>query len=174
MPPSGPAAYGMYSRHVPLAEVVCALNRAGFENEDICMVLSPAHPVANTVEDAKLDVARDDSATSTRTIAWFSKFGAVVIPTVGLFIRSDLYLHAFVLEQNSPSSLSRWSRTLLGLGFSENEAKRLGHQVSDVGALVFVSCQEPGKASCATELLLRSGAKEAASMRMARAAEAAA
>jgi len=173
MTASGPAAYGMYSRQVPLAEVVCALNRAGFENEDICMVLSPAHPVANSVQDAQLlDVARD-SATSTRTIAWCSKFGAVVIPTVGLFIRSDLYLHAFVLEQNS-SSLSRWSRTLLGLGFSENEAERLGHLLSDVGALVFVSCQEPGKASSATELLLRAGAKEAANLRMARAAEAAA
>jgi hypothetical protein len=126
------------------------------------------------VQDAKiLDVARDDSATSARTIGWFSKFGAVVIPTVGLFIRSDVYLHALVMEQNFPS-LSRGSRTLLGLGFSEDEARRLGNQLSDVGALVFVSCHEPGKASCATELLLRAGAKEAASLRMARAAEAAA
>jgi len=62
----------------------------------------------------------------------------------------------------------------LGLGFSENEAERLGHLLSDVGALVFVSCQEPGKANSATELLLRAGAKEAANLRMARAAEAAA
>jgi len=48
------AAYGMYPRNVALPEVVSALNQAGFGNEDICMVLSPAHPVATVVGDAKI------------------------------------------------------------------------------------------------------------------------
>jgi hypothetical protein len=174
MSTSGTAAYGMYPRSVALPEVVYALNRAGFENEDICMVLSPAHPVATAVRDAKItDVEREESATSARMIGWFSEFGAVVIPTIGFFIRSQAFFHALTVEQNLPA-LSRGSRTLVGLGFSQDEAKRLGHQLSDVGALVYVSCRGMGKASRAIELLRRAGAKEAASLGMARAAEAAA
>ena len=174
MTPSGPAAYGMYPRNIALPEVVCALNRAGFGNEDICMVLSPAHPVATAVQDTRvLDDTRDKSATSERMIGWFSEFGAVVIPTVGFFIRSQEFFRALVIEQNCPT-LSRGSRTLVGLGFSEDEAKRLGHQLSDVGAMVYVSCRESGKASRATELLRRASAKEAASLKIASAAQAAA
>jgi hypothetical protein len=171
---NGTAAYGMYPRNVALPEVVYALNRAGFGNEDICMVLSPAHPVATVVRDAKiLDVEREESATSARMIGWFSEFGAVVIPTVGFFIRSQAFFHALVIEQNFPT-LSRGSRTLVGLGFSEGEAKRLGHQLSDVGAMVYVSCPESGKADSALELLRRAGAREAASLEPAKMAEAAA
>jgi hypothetical protein len=161
---SGTAAYGMYPRSIALPDIVCALNRAGFGNEDICMVLSPAHPVAEAVRDAKVtDVEREDGALGARMIGWISKFGAVVIPTVGFFIHSQAFFRALLTEQNFPA-LSRGSRTLLGLGFSEGEAKRLGHQLSDVGALVYVSCPETSKAESAIELLRRMGAREAASL----------
>ena len=174
MSANGTAAYGMYPRNVALPEVVCALNRAGFDNEHICMVLSPAHPVATVVRDAKiLDARKEETATSARMIGWFSEFGAVVIPTVGFFIRSQAFFRALVIEETFPT-MSRGSGTLVDLGFSEDEAKRLGHQLCDVGAMVYVSCQESGKASSAIELLRRAGAKEAAGLRMAKAAEAAA
>jgi hypothetical protein len=174
MSTNGTAAYGMYPRSVALPEVVHALNRAGFGNEDICMVLSPAHPVASVIRDARvLDVEREESASSARMIGWFSEFGAVVIPTVGFFIRSQAFFHALVIEQNFPS-MSRSSRTLVGLGFPEEEAKRLGHQLCDVGALVYVSCEESGKADRAIELLRRAGAREAAGLGMAKSADAAA
>ena len=173
MSATGTAAYGMYPRNVALPEVVYALNRAGFGNEDICMVLSPAHPVATVVRDAKiLDVKPEESATSARMIGWFSEFGAVVIPTVGLFIRSQAFFHALLIEQNFPS-MSRGSRTLVGLGFSEDEAKRLGHQLCDVGAMVYVSCPENNTANSAIELLRRAGAREAASLGLSKAAKAA-
>lgn len=171
---NGAAAYGMYPRNIALPEVVCALNRAGFGNEDICMVLSPAHPVATVVRDARIfDAKPEESATSARMIGWFSEFGAVVIPTVGFFIRSQAFFRALVTEQNLPA-MSRGSRTLLDLGFSECEAKRLGHQLSDVGAMVYVSCREVGKTNSAIELLRSAGAREAAGLAMAKAAEAAA
>jgi hypothetical protein len=164
----------MYPRDVALRDVVGALNRAGFDNEDICMVLSPAHPVATVVRDAKiLDVEGEESATSARMIGWFSEFGAVVIPTVGFFIRSQAFFRALLIEQNFPA-MSRGSRTLLGLGFSEDEAKRLGHQLCDVGAMVYVSCQKSGKAGSAIELLRRAGAREAAGLGMGKVTEAAA
>ena len=161
---SKPAAYGMYARDIALPDVVCALNKAGFENEDICMVLSPAHPDAAAVNEAStFDAAGSQCALGARMIGWFSEFGAVVIPTVGFFIRSQAFFHALVVEQNFPS-LSRGSRTLLGLGFSQAEAKRLGRQLTDVGALVYVSCRENANADGARELLRRAGAREAASL----------
>jgi hypothetical protein len=157
------AAYGMYSRNAALSEIVYSLNRAGFDKEDICMVLSPAHPVASAVRDATIRSGREERAMSARLIGWFSEFGAVVIPTVGFFIRSQAFFHALVVEQKCPS-LSRGSHTLVGLGFSEPEAKRLGHELSDVGALVYVSCQGRDQTDSAIELLRRAGAKEAASL----------
>ena len=46
------AAYGIYPQDVALAEIVHTLNKAGFENEDICMMLSPTHPIASVVREA--------------------------------------------------------------------------------------------------------------------------
>jgi hypothetical protein len=161
---NGTAAYGMYPRSVALPDVVCALRQAGFEKEDICMVLSPAHPDAAAMRDTgALDTGPEERVLSARMIKWFSGFGAVVIPTVGFFARSQSFLQALVTEQTC-TSLSRGSRTLLGLGFSQDEAKRLGNLLSDVGALVYVSCKESAKAGGAIELLRNTGAREAASL----------
>ena len=55
---NGTAAYAVYPRNVALPDVVSALNQAGFQNEDICMVLSPAHPVATGVGDPRLAAPR--------------------------------------------------------------------------------------------------------------------
>lgn len=157
------AAYGMYSRDVLLPEVVSELNRAGYHNENICMVLSPAHPDASIFHDMTNEVTGTESATTARTIRWFSGFGAVVIPTIGVFVRSHAFLNALLTEKPS-AALSRGSRTLVDLGFSTDDAKRLGHRLSDMGALVYVSCVENTKAVNAIELLRRTGAQEAASL----------
>jgi len=158
----------MYSRNVPLPDVVQALNKAGFDKEDICMVLSPAHPDAAIFSAAAdFSVTPEKNASTARIIAWFSGFGGVVIPTVGLFVRSQAFLQALLAEQTS-SQLSRGSRALLSLGFSQADAQRLGHRLSDVGALVYVSCREITKAMGAIELLRSTGAQEAASLNAAK------
>ncbi|MGA9551695.1 MAG: hypothetical protein WBR30_05565, partial [Candidatus Sulfotelmatobacter sp.] len=72
------AAYGMYSQNVPLNDVVHTLNQAGFDNEDICMMLSPTHPVAALVRDASLfSSEREANAATAGLIGWLSEFGAV-------------------------------------------------------------------------------------------------
>ena len=158
------AAYGMYSRDVALPEVVCALNRAGFDKENICMVLSPAHPDAAIFQDSTSGVTSGrECSTTTRMIRWFSEFGAVVIPTIGVFIRSQDFFRALLTNQSS-SALSRGSGTLMDLGFSHDDAKRLGMRLCDVAALVYVTCPESAKASGAIELMRRTGAQEASSL----------
>jgi hypothetical protein len=164
------AAYGMYSRHIALPEIVSALNQDGFENEDICMVLSAAHPAASIVRDARMQSANlQDGAAGANMIGWFSKFGAVVIPTVGFFIRSQAFFDALLIEDQG-SALCGGSKTLAGLGFSNDEASRLGRQLGDVGALIYVACPGHGRADSAIESLMRSGAKEAAGLGAAKAA----
>jgi hypothetical protein len=171
MIPTLAAAYGLYPRHVALPDVVRALNNAGYGNANICMVLSPAHPHAAAVAGGSILEGLEETAISTRVIEWFSALGAVIIPTICFFVRSQTFLQAVVNDQNVPS-LSGGSRTLIGLGFSQDDAKRLGHQLTDVGALIYVSCGEDAKADGAIELLRSTGASEAASLNLIKASAA--
>ena len=93
------AAYGIYPHRVALNEVLKTLNHAGFNNESICVMLSPAHPIATVVREANvLNAEREKSAVTAGLIGWLAKFGAVLIPSVGFFIRSREFLHAIIAE----------------------------------------------------------------------------
>jgi hypothetical protein len=158
------AAYGMYPHRVALNEVTKTLNQAGFENHDICMMLSPKHPIATVVREANVISAdREASAGSARLIGWLAEFGAVVIPTVGFFIRSQEFFQAIVTEKGSLARCGS-SSTLEGLGFPECDAERFDSQLKDVGVLVYVSCPETAKTKWALELLRGTGAEEAGTL----------
>jgi hypothetical protein len=158
------AAYGLYSQDVAVADVVRNLNQAGFENEDICMMLSPTHPIASMVRDASLfNSEREASAVTASLIGWLSEFGAVLIPTVGFFIRSQAFFHALMVTREGPALCGN-TRTLVGLGFSEEEAEHFEDQISDLGVLVYVSCAEGAKTLWAREVLRHTGAQEAATL----------
>ena len=159
-----PAAYGMFPHDVALSEVVQTLNGAGFGNENICMMLSPTHPIATIVRDASfLNTEREATAATAGLIGWLSEFGAVVIPTVGFFIRSQTFFHALVAAKDS-SAMCGNSHALVGLGLSESDAERYENQLHDVGVLVYVSCPESARTNWAVELLRRTGAQEVASV----------
>ena len=158
------AAYGLYTQDVALTDIVRNLNQAGFDNEDICMMLSPAHPIASIVRDASLfNTEREASAVTAGLIGWLSEFGAVVIPTVVFFIRSQAFFHALMVTREGPSLCGN-ARTLVGLGFSEEEAGRFEGQLGDLGVLVYVSCPEGAKTLWAREVLRHTGAQEAATL----------
>ena len=61
---------------------------------------------------------------SARMIAWFSEFGAVFIPKIGFFIRSEALLNALSTEQNSQPCRAA-ARTLLGLAFHKRKQSAL-------------------------------------------------
>lgn len=158
------AAYGIYSQDAVLAEIVRHLNQAGFENEDICMMLSPAHPIASMVRHAGLfNSERKTDVVAAELIAWLSGFGAVLIPTVGFFIRSQAFFHALMVAREAPALCGN-SRTLVGLGFSEQEAARFEERLVDLGVLVYVSCAEGAKTLRARDVLRNTGADEAATL----------
>jgi len=159
---NNPAAYGLYPHGVAPHEIIRTLTQAGFGNEDICMMLSPAHPIATVVRDASiLNGEREAIAATAILIGWLSQFGAVVIPTVGVFIRSQAFFHALMGARDG-WALCRSSKTLVALGFPEDEAERFENELRHVGVLVYVSCPESAKTNWAVELLQRMGANEAA------------
>jgi len=157
------AAYAVYPRYVSVFEVANALNQAGFDNNEICMVLSPAHPVAQIVRETNvLELERESRAVSTRMIGRVSKLGAFVIPSVSFFVRSQEFFQALMTDHETPAAKSG---TLASLGFSRDDVERLDHRLSDgIGALIYVSCQERARTDRAIELLRKAGAWEAASM----------
>jgi hypothetical protein len=155
------AAYGMYSQDVALNDVVHTLNQAGFDNEDICMMVSPSHPIASLVREASLfNSERESNAVTAGLIGWLSEFGAVMIPTVGFFIRSQAFFHA-LMSRDSPALCGN-AGTLVGLGFADDDADRFEHQLRQLGVMVYVSCSEAAKTMWACEVLRHTGANEAA------------
>jgi hypothetical protein len=158
------AAYGIYAEDVQVNNVVRTLNDAGFPIEDICLMLARTHPIAAIVRDASiLNTEREATAMTAGLISWLSD-GAVVIPTVGFFIRSQTFFRALVTARNAPA-LCGSSQTLLGLGFSEETAfQRLEDQLYETGVLVYVACSESARGRWAMELLQRMGAQETAEL----------
>jgi hypothetical protein len=158
------AAYGIYSQDIALTDIVRNLNQAGFNNESICMMLPPGHPIASVVRDASLfNTEKETSAVTAGLIGWLSEFGAVLIPTVGFFIRSQAFFHALMVAREAPALCGN-ARTLMGLGFSEEEAERFEDQLGSLGVLVYVSCAEGAKTLWAREVLRHTGAQEAATL----------
>jgi hypothetical protein len=165
MPVNTAAAYAIYSHDVALADIVHTLNQAGFENEDICMMLSPTHPIASVIREASVfNTERDDSGATAGIIGWLSAFGAVLIPSVGFFIRSQAFLHALMTTRNSPALCGN-ANTLVSLGFSQDEAKRFEDKLRHVGVLVYVACAESANTRWAQEVLRHTGASETATLR---------
>lgn len=149
------AAYGIYSYDAELRQIMHTLNQSGFDKEDICMMVSPKHPIARFVREANiLNAERKEDAVAEEFMGWLFEFGAVVIPTVGFFIRSRIFLHALVAGSNSGC--------LVGLGFSERDAEQFENQLRQMGTLVYVACAKSANAAWAVEILRRTGAKEPA------------
>jgi hypothetical protein len=148
-----PAAYGMFSHDAELHQVVRTLSQSGFDKEDICMMVSPMHPIATFVREANvLNAERKEGAFAEEFMGWLFEFGAMVIPTVGFFIRSKAFLHALVTSGNSGC--------LVGLGFSERDAQRFENQLRQMGVLIYVACAESANAAWAVEIMRRTGAQE--------------
>lgn len=117
------------------------------------MMVSPRHPIATFVREASiLNAGRKQDAVAEEFMGWLFEFGAVVIPTVGFFIRSQVFLQALMANGDS--------ECLAGLRFCERDAERFEHQLREMGVLVYVACEESANAAWAVEILRRTGAQE--------------
>lgn len=129
------------------------------------MLVSPKHPLATVVREANiLQEERGTGATTAGMMAWLMKFGAVMIPKVGLFIRSKAFLEA-LMAKDAPSY--GCSKGLVELGFSEDDAARFENELDEMGALVYIACPGSARSQRAMEVLRVAGAYEAATLEQA-------
>jgi hypothetical protein len=162
MMPNRSGAYGMYAQDAELEQITRTLSQSGFDKQDMCMMVSPGHPIAAIVrENNILNAEREEGGLAAGLMGWLFEFGAVLIPTVGFFIRSKAFLHALVAREGSPILCGN-SRALVGLGFSEEDAARFESQLRDFGVLVYVACPQEANAAWAVEIMRRTGAQEPA------------
>ena len=158
------AAYGVYAEAVEVAGVVRTLKDAGFDTEHICLMLAPTHPIATVVRDANiLNQEQPASATTAGLIGWLSEFGAVVIPSIGFFIRSHAFFHAVLVARDAPALCGN-AQTLSGLGFPDCDAARFEAQLQRTGFLVYVASPESATVRWALELFRITGAEESAAL----------
>lgn len=157
------AAYGIFPMEARLDEVVTSLNSAGFQSEDICMFLSPAHPIADGVRNLNAISSDPSPEGLERTVSWLSTFGGVVIPGVGFFVGSREYLHAITKTDSRPEAI-RGGGVLASLGIPEEAAVRYEERLRRDANLVFVSCDGSAKSEWAREILRRLRAEEVRSL----------
>jgi hypothetical protein len=130
-------AFGLYSSGVDLHALAGELNHAGFSSEGVCVLLPMIHPVAQTIHALRVGALTLDSAPELETVLkWIARFGAVVIPGVGLFVSGREFSGTLFGSNKKPHS----GRVLEDLGVSWPELQRYEDWVSEGGVLVYVCC----------------------------------
>lgn len=154
------AAYALYPMDARIDDIIESLNSAGCRDEDVCVLLTPTHRVAQAVWDAKVTprALNQDSPTA-ELLRWFSRFGAVIIPGVAFFVSSRVFLRA-VLAPCPATQASAYADRLIGLGLPQHEADRYGDRLSRDAIVVFVCCSGAARAHWIREVLRTTGAEE--------------
>lgn len=155
------AAYGIFPREAHLEQVLQSLHLAGFQKENICIFLTPTHPIAEKLQKVSIGFSTDSSAEgrATEVVAWLSQFGAVVIPGVRSFVGSREFLRA--LTQSDHWAITDCDGGMLtGLGIPQPQAAHYETRVRGDATFVFVSCDGFAKAQWAREILRRLRAEE--------------
>ena len=171
MIPSTSAAYGIYPMEASIARVTKNLRNAGVLEEDICVLLPPAHPLAMAVREANIAPRSFHRDTTSDILTWLSRFGAVIIPGVAFFVGSRVFLRAVLTSSCPEGSHSAYSERLIGLGLSQHEADRFNDRLARDGIMVFACCDSDAQARRVREALTRTGADEASCLEEITAAE---
>jgi hypothetical protein len=153
------AAYGIFPMETPLEEVVTSLNSAGFDTVDICVFLSPAHPIAHgvrTMKAASADFAEEIGFL--QVVSWLAAFGGVVIPGIGFFVGSREYLQALTHCDCWPEGKGK--EALANLGIPPEAAARYESLMHGNGSLVFVICDGSAQSEWAREVMRTMQAEE--------------
>jgi hypothetical protein len=156
------AAYAIYPMAVEIDQIIDALNGAGCRDEDLCLLLTPTHRLAQAVKDARAAAkVLNSDPTMSGLLQWLSRFGAVIIPGVAFFVSSRVFLRA-VLAPCPATHNSAYADSLIGLGLPPQEADRYGHRLRLDAIVLFVCCSGAARAHWIRELLRTTGAEEAA------------
>jgi hypothetical protein len=148
--PAG-AAFGTYSAGVDLHSLAAELCEVGFSSQEICVLLPVIHPAAQTLAALKAGELTLDAAPEVETVLrWIRKFGAVIIPGVGLFVSGREFAGRLFGSANQGDTCREVLQTL---GLSSQEVWYYEDWVHAGGVVVYVCCDNLEQRRQACEIL---------------------
>ncbi len=159
------SVYGIYSSRSLLESGVEHLKSAGFRNTDISVLFphnegSKDFAVKNSTKAPEGAVAgAGTGAVVGGALGWLAGIGALAIPGVGPFIAAGPIMAALA-GASVGGAVAGVAGALIGMGFTEYEAKRYAGRIQKGGILLSAHCSNSNEIKSATDILKRTGADD--------------
>src|SRR6202048_3959870 len=159
------AVFGIYASIVTVESGVDALQRAGFRNTDISVLL-PQTAGSKDFAHEKGTKAPEGATAGAGTgvvlggaMGWLMGVGALAIPGLGPFIAAGPIM-ATLAGAGVGGAVGGVAGALVGMGIPEYEAKRYEGRVKDGGILISIHCEDSDWKKRAKQILEATGAKD--------------
>ena len=162
------AVFGIYASIVTVENGVDALQRAGFRNTDISVLL-PENAGSKDFAHQKGTKAGEGATAGAGTgavlggaLGWLAGIGALAIPGVGPFIAAGPIMAALA-GAGVGGAVGGIAGALIGMGIPEYEAKRYEGRVKNGGILLSVHSDNSEWTKRAKDILEQTGAEDISS-----------
>ena len=152
------AAVGLYLSGVGLESLLDDLGGAGLNSEDVCVILPQTHCVAQTLYSLRSGACSIDAAPEIEAvIEWLSKFGAVIIPGIGMFVAGREFVGTLFGTGNQTRA---YGNAVRDLGLPQAYVQHYEDWIRGGGVMVYVCCKDHGHIHHVAEILEEAGAEE--------------
>jgi hypothetical protein len=162
------AVFGIYASIVTVESGVDALQRAGFRNTDISVLL-PENAGSKDFAHQKGTKAPEGATAGAGTgavlggaLGWLAGIGALAVPGVGPFIAAGPIIAALA-GAGVGGAVGGIAGALIGMGIPEYEAKRYEGRVKNGGILLSVHSDNSEWTKRAKDILEQTGAEDISS-----------
>jgi hypothetical protein len=160
--------FGIYTTRVGVEAAVDALKAAGFQNDDISVLMSEKVSTKEfaTEKHTKAPEGAAEGAGAGIIIGgalgWLAGIGALAIPGAGPFIAAGPIMAALA-GAGAGATIGGIAGALIGMGVPEYEAKRYEGMINKGGILLSVHSDSSEETKSAKEILERTGAEHISS-----------
>jgi hypothetical protein len=160
--------FGIYTTRVGVEAAVDALKAAGFQSDDISVLMSEKVSTKEfaTEKHTKMPEGAAEGAGAGIIIGgalgWLAGIGALAIPGAGPFIAAGPIMAALA-GAGAGATIGGIAGALIGMGVPEYEAKRYEGLVNKGGILLSVHSDSSEETKHAKEILEQTGAKDISS-----------
>jgi hypothetical protein len=159
------AVFGICNSRTDVDEAVASLNRCGFSNSDISVLLPSKEETQNFAHE-KATKAPEGAATGVAsgavvggTLGWLAGIGLLAIPGVGPFVAAGPIVAA-ISGVGIGGAIGGLTGALIGMGVPEYEAKRYEDFIKDGGILLSVHTDTSEEIDKAKETLEACGIRD--------------
>ncbi len=159
------ATFGVYDQRADLENAVRELKDAGFEREDISLLL-PDKDASQRLSFEYATKAPEGIATGATTgavvggsLGWLASIGMIAIPGIGPLLAAGPIVAALA-GVGAAGAIGGIAGGLIGLGMPELEAKRYQGELAKGGVLLAVQCSDVRFAESAKRILDSTGARD--------------